>query len=137
MSRSVTDPVSPAVSAHARAGFTMVEIIIAMVILTVGLLGLAGSTGYLVRTVTLGDLLTERTFASQTIIDRLQSLPYDNVVDGADSVGVFAVDWDAEDDGPQSKILTVVTVGPGLSPGGMGNLAPAVADTFIFRILRQ
>ncbi len=115
----------------------MVEIIIAIVILTIGLLGLAGSTGYLVRTVTLGDLLTERTFASQTIIDRLQSLPYDNVVDGSDSVGIFAVNWDAEDDGPQSKILTVVTVGPGLSPGGMGNLAPAVADTFVFRILRQ
>lgn len=134
MSRSVKD--SAHLATDARAGFTMIEIIIAIVILTIGLLGLAGSTGYLVRTVTLGDLLTERTFASQTIIDRLQSLPYANVVDGADTIGVFAVAWDAEDDGPQSKILTVVTIGPGLSPGGMGNLAPAVADTFVFRVLR-
>ncbi|MEX2470613.1 MAG: prepilin-type N-terminal cleavage/methylation domain-containing protein [Gemmatimonadota bacterium] len=130
------NPVLPSVEAPARAGFTMVEIIIAIVILTMGLLGLAGSTGYLVRTVTLGDLLTERTFASQTIIDRLQSLPYANVVNGTDTIGVFAVDWDAVDDGPQSKILTVVTVGPGLSPNGMGTLAPAVADTFVFRVLR-
>lgn len=136
MSRSLKPSAVPSVEAHARAGFTMVEVIIAIVILTIGLLGLAGSTGYLVRTVTLGDLLTERTFASQTIIDRLQSLPYDNVVNGTDTVGVFAVDWDAVDDGPQSKILTVVTIGPGLSPGGMGNLAPAVADTFVFRVLR-
>lgn len=136
MSRSVNDAVRPSGPTHARAGFTMIEIIIAIVILAIGLLGLAGSTGYLVRTVTLGDLLTERTFASQTVIDRLQSLPYANVVDGTDTIGVFAVDWDAVDDGPQSKILTVVTVGPGLSPGGMGNLAPAVADTFVFRVLR-
>lgn len=119
-----------------RAGFTMVEVIIAIVILTIGLLGLAGSTGYLVRTVTLGDLLTERTFASQTIIDRLQSLPYDNVTTGTDTIGVFAVDWEAVDDGPQSKILTVVTLGPGLGPSGIGTLSPAVADTFVFRILR-
>lgn len=136
MSRSVNDAALPSGPTHARAGFTMIEIIIAIVILAIGLLGLAGSTGYLIRTVTLGDLLTERTFASQTIIDRLQSLPYDNVVDGTDTIGVFAVDWEAVDDGPQSKILTVVTVGPGLSPGGMGNLAPAVADTFVFRVLR-
>lgn len=136
MSRSVRGPALPTAQAHARAGFTMVEIIIAIVILAIGLLGLAGSTGYLVRTVTLADLLTERTFASQTVIDRLQSLPYANVVDGTDTIGVFAVDWEAVDDGPQSKVLTVVTVGPGLSPGGMGNLAPAVADTFVFRVLR-
>lgn len=136
MSRSVRDLDSPSAQAHARAGFTMVEVIIAIVILAIGLLGLAGSTGYLVRTVTLGDLLTERTFASQTVIDRLQSLPYANVVDGTDTIGVFAVDWEAVDDGPQSKILTVVTVGPGLSPNGMGTLAPAVADTFVFRVLR-
>ena len=115
----------------------MIEVIIAVVILTIGLLGLAGSTGYMVRTVTLGDLLTERTFASQTIIDRLQSLPYDSVQTGADTVGIFAVDWTAVDDGPQSKILTVVTLGPGLGPNSIGTLAPAVADTFVFRILRQ
>lgn len=136
MSRAVNDTTDRAARPEARAGFTMVEVIIAIVILAIGLLGLAGSTGYLVRTVTLGDLLTERTFASQTIIDRLQSLPYANVVDGTDTIGVFAVDWEAVDDGPQSKILTVVTVGPGLSTNGMGTLAPAVADTFVFRVLR-
>ena len=119
-----------------RDGFTMIEIIVAIVILSIGLLGLAGSTGYMVRTVTLGDLLTERTFAAQTVIDRLQSLPYANVVDGTDTIGVFAVSWTAVDDGPQNKILTVVTEGPGLAPNSVGALAPAVADTFVFRVLR-
>ena len=136
MSRFPSSPDRRADLADDRGGFTMVEVIIAIVILTIGLLGLAGSTGYMVRTVTLGDLLTERTFAQQTIIDRLQSLPYANVVDGTDTIGVYAVNWTAVDDGPQNKILTVVTVGPGMAPGSVGSLAPAVADTFVFRVLR-
>ncbi|MEX2467727.1 MAG: prepilin-type N-terminal cleavage/methylation domain-containing protein [Gemmatimonadota bacterium] len=120
-----------------RAGFTMVEVIIAMVILALGLLGLAGATGYMVRTVTLGDLMTERSVAFQSTIDRLQSLPYDNVTTGSDSVGIFAVSWNAVDDGPQSKILTLVTVGPGVVPGSGFAQSPSVADTFVFRILRN
>lgn len=119
-----------------RGGFTMVEVIIAIVILAIGILGLAGSTGYLVRTVTLGDLMTERSVASQSVIDRLQSLPYDNVTTGSDSVGIYAVSWEAVDDGPQSKILSVVTLGPGLVSGSMIQSA-SVADTFVFRILRN
>lgn len=109
----------------------------AVLILTVGLLGLAGATGYLIRTVTLGDLMTERTIAFQSTIDRLQSLPYDNVTTGTDSVGVFAVSWSTTVDGPQSKTLTVVTVGPGIVRGSAGVQGPAVADTFVFRILRR
>ena len=65
----------------------MVEVIIAMLILTIGVLGLASTTGHIVRQISLGDLMTERSVAFQTIIDRLQSLPYDSVGSGADSVG--------------------------------------------------
>lgn len=115
----------------------MLEVIIALVILALGLLGLAGASGYMVRTVTLGDVMTERSAAFQTVIDRMQSLPYDSVTTGSDSVGVFAVSWNAVDDGPQSKLLTLVTVGPGLAPGAGLTQSPAVADTFVFRILRN
>ena len=120
-----------------RAGFTLVEVIMAMLILTVGLLGLAGATGYMVRTVTLGDLMTERSVAFQSTIDGLQSLPYDSVTTGSDSVGIFAISWDSVDDGPQSKLVTLVTVGPGVVPGSAHLQSPSVADTFVFRILRN
>jgi len=115
----------------------MVEVIIAMIILAIGLLGLAGATGYMVRTVTLGDLMTERSTAFQSTIDRLQSLPYDNVTTGSDSVGVFAISWNAVNDGPQSKLVTLVTVGPGVVPGAPHLQSPSVADTFVFRVLRN
>lgn len=120
-----------------REGFTMVEVIVAIVVLAIGLLGLAGSTGYLIRTVSLGDLMTERTVAAQSVIDRLQSLPYDSVTSGTDTVTAFTVSWNAVDDGPQSKILTVVTLGPGIMPGAGMIQSASVADTFVFRILRQ
>ena len=78
-----------------RDGFSLVEVIIAILILAVGVLGLAGTTAHITRQITLADLMTERSVAFQTVIDRLQSLPYDDVGTGSDSVGVYLVRWAA------------------------------------------
>jgi hypothetical protein len=115
----------------------MVEVIIAIIILTVGVLGLAGTTAYIVRNVTLSDVMTERSAAFQTIVDRVQSLPFDNVGSGTDSIGVFAVTWSSALDGPQNKIVTIVTTGPGLSVNTIPSNDPQRADTFTFRVLRR
>lgn len=113
------------------------EVIIAMVILTVGVLGLAGTTAYIVRQVTLADLMTERAAAFQTTIDKIQSLPYAAVTSGTDSVGVFYVRWTAVDDGAQNKIVTILTQGPGLvRNSAFPILGAVVIDTFTFRVLR-
>jgi prepilin-type N-terminal cleavage/methylation domain-containing protein len=121
----------------ARRGFSMVEVIIAVVILSIGVLGLAGSTGHMVRQVTLADLQTERSVAFQMIVDRLQSLPYDSVTAGSDSVGVFALRWRVTPDGPQSKMVRIFTLGPGI--GGTTSVTnnPQQLDSFDFRILRR
>lgn len=119
-------------------GFTIVEVIISMVILAVGVLGLAGTTGYIVRQITLADLMTERAAAFQTTIDRIQSMPYDNVTSGTDSVGVFYVRWTAVDNGAQNKLVTILTAGPGLDRASpFPALGPTVVDTFRFRVLRR
>lgn len=119
-----------------RAGFSMIEVIVSIIILAVGVLGLAGTTAFVVRQVTLGDLMTERAAAFQTIVDRLQSLPYDSVASGSDSIGIYATTWTSVADGPQSKIVTIVTVGPGLGATPTPTNNPQVVDTFVFRILR-
>ncbi len=108
-----------------------------MVILAVGVLGLAGTTAYIARQVTLGDLMTERSVAMQTIVDRLQSLPYASVTSGADSIGIFRVTWMSVASGSQNKIVTIITRGPGLSRGAMPTNDPQRVDTFTFRILRR
>ena len=119
-----------------RGGFSLIEVIIAMIVLVIGVLGFAGSTAYQVRQVTLADLMTERSVAFQSTIDRLQSLPYTSVVAGADTIGIFAVSWTVTPDGPQSSIVRLYTRGPGIS-GGVPVLAPNVVDSFDFRILRR
>jgi prepilin-type N-terminal cleavage/methylation domain-containing protein len=120
-----------------RGGFSMIEVIVAMMILTIGVLGLAGTTAYIVRQITLGDLMTERSAAFQTIIDRLQSLPYDQVTTGNTTVGVFAISWTSANDGPQNKIVQMITVGPGLGGALVPTNDPQSVDTFTFRVLRR
>ena len=119
-----------------RGGFTIVEVIIAMIILTVGVLGLAGTTAYFVRQTTLSSLMTERSTAFQTILDRLQSQEYDSVTAGTDSVGIYLVRWTSTNNGSQNKTVTLITVGPG-TRGAPPRSDPQVVDTFQFRLLRR
>lgn len=120
-----------------RAGFSMIEVIVAIVVLTIGVLGLAGTTAYIVRQITLGDLMTERSVAFQTVVDRVQATPYDQVTSGTQTIGAFDVKWEAVNDGSQNKIVTIVTVGPGLGGTTFPTNNPVAADTFRFRILRR
>lgn len=116
----------------------MVEVIIAVVVLAVGVLGLAGTTAYIVRQVTLADIMTERSMALQSVVERVQATPYANLVAGSDSVGVFQVRWTVTVETAQSSLVTVVTTGPGLQAGGTNTvpmLSPSVADTFTFRVI--
>jgi len=120
-----------------RGGFTIVEVVISIVILAVGVLGLAGTTGYIVRQITLADLMTERAAAFQTTIDKIQSRPFASLSSGSDSVGVFRVTWTAVEAGPQNKMVTIITTGPGLDRNSpFPALGPTVVDTFRFRVLR-
>ena len=119
-----------------RGGFTMVEVIVAMVILTVGVLGLAGTTGLIVRQITLSDMSTDRSAALQTVLERIRSLPFDSVADGSQTMGDYSLSWTSTDGGAKDKLVTVVTSGPGLSgEGGFPTLKQSVVDTFEYRII--
>jgi prepilin-type N-terminal cleavage/methylation domain-containing protein len=130
-------PVPEAASRSDRRGFSMVEVIIAIIVLAIGVVGLAGTTAYIVRQVTLADLMTERSAAFQTIVDRLQSLPFDSVKNGSATIGVFNATWTQVLDGPQNKVVTIITVGPGLGGALVPTNDPVAVDTFVFRVLRR
>ncbi len=120
-----------------RGGFTIVEVVVAMIILTVGVLGLAGTTMYVVRATTYGDITTERSAALQSVVERLRSVDYDSVVASSDSIGQFAVSWTVTM-ASRSKLVRIITTGPGLktSVSGPPLIRPTVADTFDYRIMR-
>ncbi len=121
---------------RSREGFTIVEVIVAMLILVVGVVGLAAGSAQIIRQITLADLESERSVAFQTVIEQLQASPYDNVANGTSTVGVFDVSWAVANDGAQSKIVTITTVGPGVRANSTLN-DPARSETFIFRVLRR
>jgi hypothetical protein len=116
-----------------------VEVIVAMMVLAVGVLGLAGTTAHIVRQVTLADIMTERSAALQTALERVQSMDWDSVDAGSDSVGIYGVEWTSALAGPQLKEVTIITYGPGLetsSDNPYPVLVQQVADTFSFRVVR-
>ncbi len=117
----------------------MVEVIIAIIILTLGVMGMAGTTMLVVRQVTLARVMTERSVALQSVVERVQAMNYDNVGSGSDSLGVFRMTWSATAETSQSKLVRIITTGPGVKTagGGFPVLVGGVADTFQYRIIRR
>lgn len=124
---------------QSQGGFTIVEIVVAVIILAVGVLGMAGTTAFVVRQVTLAQITTRRAAAVQDVVERLRAVEYQNMASGQDSVGPFYVRWVVADDGMRSATITVLTRGPGLATVGgtpFPMLQPEVIDTFVYRRIR-
>jgi prepilin-type N-terminal cleavage/methylation domain-containing protein len=120
-----------------RDGFTLIEVVVAMVVLTFGVLGLAGSTMYLVNQVSVADLATERVAVVQSVVESLRAQPFDTVSSGIDSIGVFSVEWRSWVEGSRSKGIEIVSTGPGLVTTSDGpRILSAVADTFYYQVVR-
>ncbi len=118
-------------------GFSLLEVIIAITILSIGLLGMGTTMLYSVRSVTKADLVSERAAARQAGIERLRAMPYDSLAVGQDSVGIFAVNWSPLVTTNSSILMRVITVGPGSFAGPDGlTLSAQVADTFDFLVVR-
>lgn len=122
----------------ARDGFSLVELVVALVILTVGILGLAGTTAYVVRQVSVAGMQTDRAAALQAAIERIRAIGHDNIGTGADTVGSYTVSWSVSATGTNSKTMQIITTGPGyLSTGdGMPTLSRTVPDTFTYVLLK-
>jgi Tfp pilus assembly protein PilV len=120
--------------ASLRAGFTIVELVIAVIILSFGVLGLAGTTALVVRQVTLADVNTERAAAQQEVIEQLRATSTSQITSGSTTVGSFTVSWAVTDSTVYGRTVRVITLGPGLSKatGITPTLANNVADTFNF-----
>ncbi len=116
-------------------GFTIVEVIIAIIVLAVGLVGLAGTTVLVIKQTTLADVATDRSLALQSTLETIRAIPYDSVSAGSEISGLFKVTWSVRDGG-QWKTVDVVTTGPGLSTSeGFPTISRSVADTFSYRII--
>jgi prepilin-type N-terminal cleavage/methylation domain-containing protein len=119
-----------------RAGFSIIEVLLAIMILAFGALGMAGTTLVMVKQTTLSDVTTDRAAALQSTIERIRALPFDSLTTGSDSVGDFDVSWTIND-GRHWKAVEIITTGPGLSSeAGYPALVPSVKDTLNYWVLR-
>lgn len=122
-----------------RSGFTIIEVLFALIILTVGVLGLASTTLFVVRQTQAAEVATERVMALQTVIERLNATPYSEVAGstGREEIGAFDVSWTVYE-GSRSKRVVLETIGPGFQYNSeQPTLAPSVSETFEYRILAR
>ena len=123
-----------------RGGFTLVELTIALVILTVGILAVAGLMMSSVWQTRKSDDLTNSTLAAQEVLDSLSMLEFDSVEVGsyADSVtfgpAVYIVEWTVEEvtdstvaEGNELKRITV------LSGGGLTQTTSEPWELYIYK----
>ena len=117
-------------------GFTIVELMVALIIFAIGILGLAATTSFVVRQTTLSEITTERAAAVQQVIEQLKATDYDAIATGGEDVGPFEVEWTVSA-GNRSKLVVIKTTGPGLVTGqGTPSLQSNVEELFAYRIVQ-
>lgn len=120
-----------------RSGVGLIEVMIGMLVLTVGVLALAGSTTFVAVQLQAADLRTERQVARQQVFEELRAKPHDDVVSLAegDAVdrGSYTLWWEVSDPSWSLKEVEVYTRGPSMRGG---ERRVEVVDTVRFRIAR-
>ena len=123
-----------------RAGFSIIELVMALIVLAFGVVGLATTTLFITRQLTLAEVTTARANATRSAMERIHATPYDAIGPGGDSIGSMAVYWRVTNITPQVTTLGIVIVGPGLASVSGSQSSPmlssSVADTLIYKVLR-
>jgi len=123
-----------------EAGFSLVELVMAVVVLAFGVVGMATTTLFITRQLTLAEVTTARVTAIQSVMERIRTTPYDSICEGTDTMGAIVVSWSEMAHMDQTKSVRIVTMGPGLVSMSGGQSTPmmssTVADTVVYRMLR-
>ncbi len=94
-------------------GFSLIEMIVAITILGVGLLALAGLFPLAMKRVSVGDLESRASFHAQAKLEELRRVPWSHLVAtaGADTVGTrFRRDWQVQENVPVSGMKQIRVV---------------------------
>lgn len=92
-----------------RAGFTLVELIIAIVILVVGVLGLASTAAVVMRQITGSSMQTRAAMMAQSRLETLRAMPCANMVAGNATTGGVTETWRFVINGRTATLTDVIT----------------------------
>lgn len=123
----------------AREGFTIVEVIVATVVLAVGFLAMAATTGVVLNRVLAAGIETERAAAAQEISEQLRAAPFGSVQPRAESdalvVGGYRFWWSIVPETQTNKYMEILVVSEGRGMRGM-QMSEALQDTFVVSVFR-
>ena len=90
-----------------RAGVSVVEVLVALVVFTVGALAAVQHMLTARQQARAGEIITEAAAAAQYQMETLRSLPYDSVASDSDTVWGFPISWAVSGTDPKVVVLAV------------------------------
>ena len=120
-----------------RRGFTLVEVLVAVIILAFGLLAMAGATSVFFTQIQAADSNVERATAIEMALEWVRSTPFDSLQstsEGDATVGDYDVWWNVETASAQLSRITVYTRGRGYIPGS--GWSDEAVDSFVVSVAR-
>ncbi len=124
-----------------RQGFSLIEVVVAMLLLTVGLLGLAAGTGWVLRSTEGARIDTARATALQSAVEQVRALDDASLAEGGalDLPGTYQATWEPMGTGVNSTQVRIILRGERhevRAGGALPTLAPAAVDTLLYRVVR-
>lgn len=98
---------SAATRVRARRGLSLVEVMIAVVILAIAVLGLAGAAGWAAAQLHRSRLDLNAWAVLQAQVDSLSSVDYDKLADGSTVVSGYPLEWSVSGTNPKKLVLEV------------------------------
>ena len=93
-----------------RTGASIIELVVAMTVITVGLVAVSGMMTLNMRQAALAEFRADQMAVRTYTTERMRGLPYDSVAMGSISIGGIDANWTI-DEQADSKIVTLVTGG--------------------------
>lgn len=93
---------------HRRNGFTLVEILVAVFILVVGILGVISVATTVINGNAFGKRITTATALAQEKMEELKNMAYASVVNGSDTQeSIYTRTWTVTTDSPAAGMKTI------------------------------
>ncbi len=109
-------------------GFTIVEVLVAVLILSVGLLALASTAALVTRMIGQGDRYTEAATLASRRLEILRSQTCPNMANGSQTVGRFQVSWTVASIASGKGVQVAITV---VSPTVRGTRTDTFNNTMV------
>jgi prepilin-type N-terminal cleavage/methylation domain-containing protein len=93
-------------------GFSLIELIVAILILTVGILGLAATAGQVTKMVAWGGRYGASAVVASAQLEQLRATPCASLVAGTATKGIYSLSWTVTASGTALRTMTLTITYP-------------------------